>query len=89
MFERPLQLAELGMVEPARLESAARRAATGDADDFLRVNVFHAMKVEFWLRGLTRRSAESNGATHPPTIASTSRPIAASCAGQQPAVREV
>jgi asparagine synthase (glutamine-hydrolysing) len=89
LFEHPLRLAELGMIEPAILERAARRAIAGDIDDTTRVNVFHAMKVEFWLRGLARRGAESNGVSHPPTLASTSRPVAASCAGQPPVGGEV
>jgi asparagine synthetase B (glutamine-hydrolysing) len=89
LFERPLLIADLGMIEPALLEGAARRVMAGEADDTVRVNVFHAMKVEFWLRGLARRADESNGTAHSQTIASTSRSIAASCAGQQPVVGEV
>lgn len=57
MFARPLRLADLGIIDPEPLRVAAERVCAGDGDDFLRVNLFHAMKVEFWLRGLEARSA--------------------------------
>ena len=57
LFARPLLLADLGIVEPAKLRDAAQRFFAGDRDEFLRVNLFYAMKVEFWLRGLEARSA--------------------------------
>ena len=52
LLSRPLRLAELGMVEPAKLRAAAERCAAGHGDEHMQVNLFHAMKVEFWLRGL-------------------------------------
>jgi len=55
IFGAPLLLSELGIVEAAALRSAADTYLAGRGDDFLRVNLFHAMKVEFWLRGLERR----------------------------------
>jgi asparagine synthase (glutamine-hydrolysing) len=63
MFARPLRLAELGIIDPEALRVAADHVVAGDCDEFLRVNLFHAMKVEFWLRGLDVRSA-ATAATH-------------------------
>lgn len=57
LFARPIQLADLGMVEPDLLRDAADRVCAGDESQ--RINLFHAMKVEFWLRGLETRSAAS------------------------------
>lgn len=57
IFAEPLRLADLGIVEPAALRASADAYLAGSRDDYLRVNLFHAMKVEFWLRGLERRDA--------------------------------
>ena len=59
LFAEPLRLAELGVVDPAVLRSAADRYLAGDGGDFLRVNLFHTMKVELWLRGLERRDNDA------------------------------
>ena len=56
LFSEPLRLAELGIVEPAKLRAAAERFCSGAGDEFLRVNLFHTMKTEFWLRGFERRA---------------------------------
>lgn len=56
LFAQPLRLADLGMVEPGRLRKAAERACAGTNDGLLRINVFQAMSVELWLRGLDGRS---------------------------------
>lgn len=56
IFAEPLRIADLGMIDPARLRSAAERYLAGDRDEFLRVNLFHAIRVELWLRGLERRA---------------------------------
>ncbi len=61
MFAAPLLVAELGMVEPAKLRAEADRVCAGEGDEFLRVNLFNVMKVEFWLRGLETRSATIAG----------------------------
>ena len=37
----------------------AARVCAGESNDFLRVNLFHALKVEYWLRGLESRSAST------------------------------
>jgi asparagine synthase (glutamine-hydrolysing) len=56
LFAEPLRLAELGMVDPAALRLAARTwQARGD--EWTPVGLFHAMKVEFWLRGRNRAPA--------------------------------
>jgi asparagine synthase (glutamine-hydrolysing) len=55
LFEEPVRLAELGIVDPAALRAAADRYLAGEGNDFLRVNLFHTMKTEFWLRGLDRQ----------------------------------
>lgn len=60
LFAEPLRLAALGIVDPAALRSAADRYLAGDGGDFLRVNLFHTMKVELWLRGLEHRSMRGN-----------------------------
>ena len=57
LFSSPLRLADLGIVDPSALRAAVERYLAGDAGDFLRVNLFHTMKVEFWLRGLEQRAA--------------------------------
>jgi len=61
LFAEPLRLADLGVVDPAALRSAADRYLAGGAGDFLRVNLFHTMKVEFWLRGLEHRDNIGSG----------------------------
>jgi asparagine synthase (glutamine-hydrolysing) len=63
LFSEPLRLAEHGIVEPGALRAAAERFCAGSADDFLRVNLFHTMKVEFWLRGLERNGAAGRNST--------------------------
>ena len=57
LLSEPLRLADLGMVEPAKLRAAAERCSAGRADEAVQVNLFHAMKVEFWLRGLDAPAA--------------------------------
>lgn len=57
LFAEPLRLAELGIVDVEALRSAAALFLSGGGDEFLRVNLFHAMKVEFWLRGVECRAA--------------------------------
>jgi asparagine synthase (glutamine-hydrolysing) len=54
LLSRPLRLADLGIVDADVLRDSAARFLAGDGDEFLRVNLFHAMKVEFWLRGRDR-----------------------------------
>jgi hypothetical protein len=82
MFAQPLRIADVGMVNPDALRTAAARVCAGHADDFVRVNLFHAMKVEFWLRGLEARAATIDGVAR--VVESTSRHVVASCAGQSP-----
>ena len=53
LFEQPLRLAELGIVDAATLRTAADRWSTG-GDASIRVGLFDVMRVEFWLRGLER-----------------------------------
>lgn len=57
LFAEPLRLAEFGIVDVEALRSAAALFLSGGGDEFLRVNLFHAMKVEFWLRGMEFRAA--------------------------------
>ena len=57
LFAEPLVLEALGIVDARDLRAAADRYLGGDRDEFLRVNLFHTMKVEFWLRGNERRAA--------------------------------
>ncbi len=82
LFSAPLCVADLGMVDPAILRSACERVLAGDGGESLRVNLFHAMKVEFWLRGLATRSADVDARS----AEWTSRQVVASCAGQSPAI---
>lgn len=51
LFEKPLRLAELGIVEESALRAAAARW-TSAGDESVRVGLFDAIRVEFWLRGL-------------------------------------
>ncbi len=53
LFEQPLRLAELGIVDAAALRAAADRWSTG-GDASVRVGLFDTLRVEFWLRGLER-----------------------------------
>jgi hypothetical protein len=55
VFEGPLRLAELGIVDPTRLRSGADRYFAGGGGEYLRMHLFHAIRVELWLRGLERR----------------------------------
>lgn len=58
-FAENLRLAELGIVDAGAL----RRAADSwrqRGDEFERINLFHTLKVEFWLRGLEGRSPRSH-----------------------------
>jgi asparagine synthase (glutamine-hydrolysing) len=67
LFSEPLRLVELGIVDPAALRSAADSFLTGWCNEFVRVNLFHTMKTEFWLRGLERRGSREFapiGASH-------------------------
>jgi asparagine synthase (glutamine-hydrolysing) len=75
LFAEPLRLADLGMVDPVKLRAAADRCCAGGGDEGLRVNLFHAMKVEFWLRGLDARAAVSSAGLEP-TAAFASGPTA-------------
>ncbi len=55
VFGERLRLADLGIVDADALRRAAdtwRRRG----DEFERVNLFHTLKVEFWLRGLEHRT---------------------------------
>lgn len=56
LFAQPLRLAALGIADPVELRKAADAFLAGEGDEFLRVNLFHTMKTEFWLRGLEARS---------------------------------
>lgn len=53
LFSQPLRLAELGIVDQAALKAAADRWAA-DGDDSVRIGLFDAMRVEFWLRAQER-----------------------------------
>lgn len=57
LFSEPLRVAELGIIDPAQLRHAAE---TWTTDNWVRVNLFSTMRVEFWLRGLDRRSAHAD-----------------------------
>lgn len=73
LFSEPLRLADLGIVEPVRLREAADRWMH-HGDDALRVRLFDAMRVEFWLRA---REVRFPGGKRPPTVpAATGRPNA-------------
>jgi asparagine synthase (glutamine-hydrolysing) len=54
-FNQNLRLADLGIVDPARLRAAAD-GWRERGDEYDRVNLFHTLKVEFWLRGLETRA---------------------------------
>lgn len=54
LLDHPLRLADLGLVEPRKVRDAAEQYCRGDAGEYLRVNLYHLMKVEFWLRGFDR-----------------------------------
>ncbi len=82
LFAQPLRIADMGMVDPDALRTAASRVSAGQADDDVRANLFHAMKVEFWLRGLEVRAANVDGAAR--VVDSALRQNVANCAGQSP-----
>jgi hypothetical protein len=54
-FTRELRPADLGIVDAERLRRAADQWQ--ERGEFDRVNLFHALKVEFWLRGLDARAS--------------------------------
>ncbi|MQA92415.1 MAG: hypothetical protein GEU90_19680 [Gemmatimonas sp.] len=57
LLKQRLRIVELGIVDRSRLEEAAER---WEADNWVRVNLFNTMRVEFWLRGLeSRRDASA------------------------------
>ena len=64
LFAEPLRLADLGIVEPARLREAADRWQH-QGDETVRIKLFDAMRVEFWLRG---REISLGGGKRPPTV---------------------
>jgi asparagine synthase (glutamine-hydrolysing) len=71
-FAEDLRLADLGIVDPAKLRLAAA-AWRERGDEFERVNLFHTLKVEFWLRGLERPLQNAGRPTaeehHPMSVA--------------------
>ena len=64
LFSEPMRLADLGIVEPARLREAADRWQH-QGDESIRIRLFDAMRVEFWLRG---RETRFGGGVRPPTV---------------------
>jgi len=66
-FAEPLRIADLGIVDPGRLREGAERWAQGD--ESLRVKLFDAMRVEFWLRA---RELTLDGGRRPPTVPAAS-----------------
>jgi hypothetical protein len=62
LFGQPLRLAELGIVDPSTLKAAADRW-TASGDDTVRIGLFDAMRVEFWLRARERPSPSSRRRT--------------------------
>lgn len=52
----PLRLEELGVVDARRLRAGADRYLAGDRDEYLRVHLYHVIRVELWLRGIGGRS---------------------------------
>ena len=54
-FGQDLRLADLGIVDPDKLRAAAD-GWRERGDEYERINLFHTLKVEFWLRGLEKRA---------------------------------
>jgi len=71
LFAEPLRLAELGVVDPTALRAAADRWVAG-SDESVRVGLFDAMRVEFWLRGRERPTVSDHSrARTPATLAAS------------------
>jgi len=72
LFGQPLLLAELGIVDPSTLKAAADRWAIS-GDDSVRVGLFDAMRIEFWLRARDRHTSmdHSHEASRPILATST------------------
>jgi asparagine synthase (glutamine-hydrolysing) len=71
LFAQPLRLAELGIVDQAALKAAADRWATS-GDESVRVGLFDAMRIEFWLRGRDRQPPASRKRNASPGTLATS-----------------
>jgi asparagine synthase (glutamine-hydrolysing) len=67
LFEQPLRLADLGIVQESSLRTAAEHWFDRGSEA-IRMNLFHTMRVEFWLRGL-------DAAPSPPSAVSSPRRI--------------
>jgi asparagine synthase (glutamine-hydrolysing) len=61
LFETPLRLADLGIVNPKALERAVAAWSDGRADEYTRVHLYHTLEAELWLRGhpLTECAADT------------------------------
>ncbi len=57
LFSEPLRLAELGIVDLPALRRAVDSYSSDWCNEFVRVNLFHTIKTEFWLRGLEQRES--------------------------------
>ena len=62
LFQSPLILAELGIVEPGALRRAAATALQPGAGSWDRVNLFQVLEVEHWLRA---RASSRNTSVQP------------------------
>jgi asparagine synthase (glutamine-hydrolysing) len=71
LFGQPLRLADLGIVDQAKLKAAADRWATR-GDDTIRIGLFDAMRIEFWLRARERHGPTSRARESAPGIVATS-----------------
>ena len=56
-LNKPLVLAEMGIVNPDRLRTAARTYAARGGTAFTRVNMLYTLQTELWLRGRMRSHA--------------------------------
>ena len=59
VFASPLLLAEMGIVDPRALKAAVQECLAGRVDENVRVNLYHTLKAELWLRGRDSHSAGS------------------------------
>ena len=90
LFQSDILLAELGIVAPDILRRSVDQYLT-HGGEFLRVALFHSLKTELWLRGLSRSGAVESHAPVAHDARSGTKAVspvlrngAAVCAGQSP-----
>jgi hypothetical protein len=59
MLKSPMQLAELGIIDPDQLRKAVSAYERGGVGEFARIALFHTLQAELWLRARTDEKAHN------------------------------